>query len=77
MSETNTAQKLALMPWLSLTEEIKTREITFRPIYQNGALHPILTPAESRVKSLLKFFPDRKESGVFVTLNDKDWAIPQ
>ena len=77
MGETHAAQKLALMPWLSLTEEIKTGEITFRPMFQNQALHPILMPIASRVESLLKFFPDCKRSGVFVTLKDENWAIPE
>ncbi len=63
MGETHAAQKLALMPCFSLTEEIKTREITFRPMFQNGALHPILTPIASGIESLLKFFPDCNRRG--------------
>ena len=67
---------MALMPWLSLNGEIKTRGVTFRPIILNGQWHQILRPVASRMEDLLKFFPDRGGGGVFVTLGD-DWGTPE
>ncbi len=69
-------QRLALMPWLSLSGEIKTRDVTFRPIILHGQWHPLLQPLASRMEDLLKFFPDRADGGVFVTLGE-DWWTPE
>ena len=69
-------QKMALMPWLSLNEEIKTRDVTFRPIILHEQWHPLLQPLASRMEDLLKFFPDRAGGGVFVTLGN-DWWTPE
>ncbi len=71
-------QKMAMLPWLSLSlkEQIKTGDVTFRPIILNLELHPLLRPVASRMEDLLKFFPDRAGGGVFVTLGD-DWWTPE
>ena len=69
-------QRMALMPWLSLSGEIKTRDVTFRPIILNRELHPLLRPVASRMEDLLKFFPDRAGGGVFVT-SGNDWWTPE
>ncbi len=69
-------QKMAMLPWLSLKEQIKTGDVTFRPIILNLELHPRLRPVASRMEDLLKFFPDRAGGGVFVTLGD-DWWTPE